>query len=231
MKVLSRRRSGFTVLEMFIAMLVCGVLSAFIFGTIARKKSRSYTIYCRTNLKNMAMAFSAYSNDHAGYFPRVTSSHDPSRLPTGSESDLYRRVHVRPYGWADSLEPYFFQTYRMFQCPADRNAMNNQHDSTLRNFTDYYLNRNLSGIKQEQVNDPAMVILCGEGNDGRDKSDARYALQWIPRRWMQDTRSPAYRHQGEGNYLFADGHVASLPPEAISTANPQLSRAATFAPR
>jgi prepilin-type processing-associated H-X9-DG protein/prepilin-type N-terminal cleavage/methylation domain-containing protein len=231
MKGLSPHRSGFTVLEMLIAMLVCGVLSAFLFGTIARKKSRAQAESCQGNLRHIGLAVMQYSQDHARHFPRIISNHDPTRLPTGRDSDWHPGSHVRPFGWADALEPYLSGSYRMFQCPADRNPLNSQHDSTLRNFTDYYLNRNLSGIKQEQVNDPAMVILCGEGNDGRDKSDARYALQWIPRRWMQDTRSPAYRHQGQGNYLFADGHVVSLPPEAISTSNPQLSREATFAPR
>ena len=35
----------------------------------------------------------------------------------------------------------------------------------------------------------------------------------LPMRWLQNLKSPSLRHEGEGNYLFADGPVKTYLPK------------------
>jgi prepilin-type processing-associated H-X9-DG protein len=62
-----------------------------------------------------------------------------------------------------------------------------------------------------------MLVLCGEGNDGTDGTDARYNRNVIPQVWLDTENSPARRHLDTANYLFADGHVKSVKPASIKS--------------
>jgi len=60
--------------------------------------------------------------------------------------------------------------------------------------------------------------MAGEGNDGTDVTDATYSKTSLPPNWLSDRTKPPWRHLGGANYLHADGHVAWLKPNEISTA-------------
>jgi prepilin-type processing-associated H-X9-DG protein len=74
-------------------------------------------------------------------------------------------------------------------------------------YTDYWMNARFSGINQSELTASALSVLMGEGNDGTDATDARYALDSLPAAWISNTESPLYRHINGCNYAFADGHV------------------------
>jgi prepilin-type processing-associated H-X9-DG protein len=99
-------------------------------------------------------------------------------------------------------------------------------DATQIGFTDYWRNTNLANQKVEKVKSPATTLLAGDGNDGCDATNARYGRSTIPRAWMGNENSPARRHLGTGNYLFADGHVKAMKPTAIK---PKSSQGPSFA--
>ena len=74
-------------------------------------------------------------------------------------------------------------------------------------YTNYWFNARLSGRAIGGVGNTAQLLVCGDGNDGTDLTDARYSLSNFPAQWMSNQNSPMFRHLGGANYLFADGHV------------------------
>lgn len=128
-------------------------------------------------------------------------------------------------GWANGLEPYL-KSRQIFQCPSETHPI--QIDPHSSGFTDYWMNKNVAGVKiRLDVNpwrttligysgDPGSIILMGDGDGGSPASDASYAISSIPMSWRQAENSPATRHDGRANYAFADGHVKKLKPEEIS---------------
>ena len=102
----------------------------------------------------------------------------------------------------------------IFQCPADEHLSN--PDATQSGFTDYWFNANLNARNLNKLHHPTNVFLLGEGNDGSDGTDARYNRDVLPQRWIDNAKSPCWRHHDTGNYLFADGHVKALAPDKIA---------------
>lgn len=84
-------------------------------------------------------------------------------------------------------------------------------------YTDYWYNSNLSGLQLKKVLSPAQTMMLGDGNDGTENTSARYNLNTLLQSWRYNEGSPARRHFGTANYLFADGHVKSLKPQDITT--------------
>ena len=172
---------------------------------------------CQSNLKQIGLAMSQYTMDYDKRMPNVSLSGEA-------------------YGWADALQPYLKST-ALYHCPtrtrlvADNTGQTNPKKL---NYTDYWLNRNLSNLPAKNVTNAAQTICIGEGNDGFDLTTARYAVKSLPSTWLTDENSPAHRHvnlDGKNtfmNVLFMDIHVKALRPETIVTSP---SQAPTFALR
>jgi prepilin-type processing-associated H-X9-DG protein len=219
MKVLSPRRSGFTLRELLLLLLVVGMLAALSFPVFFRARDNERTRTCQSRLKQICLGFLQYAQDYNDHLPRVSFQYP--RFDRGS---------FAAYGWAGTLYPYL-RSVQLFQCPSEPTAASPHEDPSRRDFTDYYMNRNLSGVRLDKIEEPALVILSGDGNDGTDNTDARYALRAIPSQWRLNEKSPAYRHGSTGNYLFADGHVFSHRPQIISTSRTPSSKGVMFAPQ
>ena len=95
------------------------------------------------------------------------------------------------------------------------------------------MNQRLSGFAAWQFSNSYATLLYGEGNDGTDATDARYALDSLPASWQKTQDSPAQRHPQGANYAFVEGHVKWIPMDRMqlqSGASP-TEAAYTFAPK
>lgn len=164
---------------------------------------------CQSNQKQIALGFFMYEQDY-------------DKLP----SAIFPGQTV---GWANSLQPYL-KSYSIFQCPSETNFP--QKDPPLPDqpdFTDYCMNRNLSGVKDENINNPAQIIILGDGDGGSPLSTASYAINQLPIQWRTLPDSPIKRHLDGANYAFLDGHVKWVKPEQIAQVPPsKKSRFYTF---
>lgn len=199
------KRHGFTLWEALVTLIVLVVLAAILFPTdMHSTRGNAYRASCQSNLKQFSLAIAQYSQDYDNRWPSVTVKSVAQSLPPYST----------PYGWADAVYSYAMEL-TIYQCKADDSGMNNTQDAAQDNFIDYYFNANLSTQPEREVNLKAKTIMLGEGRDGVDRTDARYAHQSLPQRWIKDENSPAQRHLGGANYAFADGHVKWLLPEKV----------------
>ncbi len=121
-------------------------------------------------------------------------------------------------GWFGTLQPYL-KSELIFQCPSEEARGKN-------NLTDYWFNGRLAGVEQKRVEFPDNTLLSG---DGEASDDPNISLQVLPPLWSEKEDSPARRHLDTGNYGFADGHVKSLKPGAVTVEKP--GQAPTFLAR
>jgi len=164
-----------------------GIIAVVISPVITREHEPSYGISCQSNLKNIALGLKQYIQDNDEKYPPFASS-------------------GKTFGWIDACSDYIKST-AIFHCPTERNAQHQQNPRQS-GYTDYWYNRNLAGVKEEKIHTSDSVILLGDGNDGTDKTDASYSLSTLPAKWVNDPKSPMYRHKDLGaNYAFLDGHV------------------------
>lgn len=215
------RRHGFTTWELLVVVVIVAVMAAILWPVTGHHGSRQNArrAACQSNLKQIGLAFMQYSQDYDERMPRLAA------FAVSSSTTPF----FTPYGWVDALKPYT-KTTKVFQCPSEANRKAGT-DAVRTGFTDYYFNTNASGVALKYFARPSMTILCGEGNDGKDLTNARYNRKSLPQHWRMDEESPARRHLDTASYLFADGHVKSYKPNVIqNTARPSAGRP-TFAIR
>jgi prepilin-type N-terminal cleavage/methylation domain-containing protein/prepilin-type processing-associated H-X9-DG protein len=205
------KRRGFTLIEALVVLAIILILAAILFPLFARGGHDSPRSSCLINIKQVGLGVMQYIQDYDERFPPIAISAVASSTQFGSG----------PYGWADAIQPYIKST-GIYHCPTvkkqrDHTKKNRQNDAVIPYYTDYYYNTNLDRVLQGKVPNPAMLVLCGEGNDGTDGTDARYNRNVIPQVWLDTENSPARRHLDIANYLFADGHVKSVKPASIKS--------------
>jgi prepilin-type processing-associated H-X9-DG protein len=190
-------RRGFTKLELIIVLATLLVLAVLLFPVFVRSHHPPGRSNCQSNLKQIGLANFQYMQDYTYKFPPTMSS-----------------VNSSVFGWADGLQPYLKSTF-VLQCPTDVPIVSSNKPRAV-GYTDYWMNPRLAGKSADKdIQEPPFTIMLGDGNDGTDATDARYAIDDLPTVWLKDPKSPLHRHLNGANYAFADGHVKWLKPEKI----------------
>ena len=201
-------KRAFTLIELLIVLAILGILFAVVMPVFQgpHHSGNARLSSCQSNLKQIGLGFLQYSQDYDERFPTIASH------AVASSTAPFKT----PYGWADALQPYLKST-GLFQCPSEQTSRKVGVDAVQPGFTDYYFNTNLDRRPLELVSNAALTFLSGEGNDGRDGTDARYNRNVLTQAWLFTAKSPVRRHLDVANYLFADGHVKYLKPEQAKT--------------
>ena len=124
---------GFTLIELLVVIAIIAILAGMLLPALARAKDKGHQSVCRNNLKQIALAFTMYVQDHQDTFPGTASkgsyvamkedwifwnlvkrpSNDPS-LP----AEYFTNVQN------SAIAPYLGRfTTNLFRCPADRDAI------------------------------------------------------------------------------------------------------------
>ncbi|HEX8832644.1 MAG TPA: H-X9-DG-CTERM domain-containing protein [Abditibacteriaceae bacterium] len=177
----------------------------------SKRTSRSN---CQGNLRNLYLGLKQYQQDYDGVLPPAKIG--GNRGGTSESSGIYPYV-----GWGDAIIPYHKNSTAYIcydtlpQVPPSIPLRGVK--PALSGYTDFWMNSNLSGLRTTTLPHPAATLLLGEGNDGTDVTDASYNRNSIPAKWIADRTMPTWRHIGTANYLFADGHVAALKPNEVTS--------------
>ena len=218
---------GFTLVELLVVIAIIAVLIALLLPVLSRAREAANTIKCAAQEKQIMIAFMVYTQDHRGALPQpplVGQYFDPNgslmyyMAPVGKQPGMgFIRYDVGCF-W-----PYLSRGNRtidvsaktpprvleqIMNCPSDprggRLVFFGGVVDQDRNFS-YSWNSDIRGSvrRMNQIKQSSHKIVLVEElapNDG-------YAvMQGDP------DDEPTWRHNGRGNYGFADGHVETLDP-------------------
>ena len=157
---------AFTLIELLVVIAIIAILAAILFPVFARARENARRASCQSNLKQLALGITQYTQDYDESFPLSTTD---TLVYTPGGTNI---------GWADGIYPYV-KSLQVYQCPSEPFPTSTGPDKS--GYTDYYLNKN-AGDGQQKVaaaQNPTLTILLGDGGsaDGSavlPNSTARY---------------------------------------------------------
>jgi prepilin-type N-terminal cleavage/methylation domain-containing protein/prepilin-type processing-associated H-X9-DG protein len=198
-------RRGFTLVELLVVIAVIGVLVGLLLPAVQAAREAARCASCLNNLRQIGLATHMFADSNHGRFPQNVHA------GTGKS-------------WVYTLSPYVENVEEIRICPDDpkgRDLLLNGAKGT-----SYMINEFISTPLPESVlnlhkmKQTSKVIILFEGADGRTVSQEHvHASEWYTplkiskgQVWERMlTEIQPSRHGDTANYLYADGHVDTIP--------------------
>ena len=218
-------RKGFTLIELLVVIAIIAILAAILFPVFARARDKARQASCQSNLKQIGIAVLMYAQDYDETMPRFDARIDPE---DSSNSRLL--------GQYDLIGPYTMNE-QLFICPSGqyrtrshrtalplgdgfgRQHINSSYGAWRRGSSEVPFSRapmGNPGLSLAEITRPAETKLIWEARSfqcyGAESLGFEVgSLAPLP---MQDNGrvgTVKYRHSGQMNILYCDGHVKSSP--------------------
>lgn len=223
-----QNQPGFTLIELLVVISIIALLIAILLPALGRARAAAYTTQCLSNMRQMAIATTAYAVDNRQQLPTIGLSHGSvSHDPQGS--------------WFFQLNDYA-DTGLLAACPDDLSPhFNTPEPGTGRlrvvSFgTNYYLSGSLANYQRyvsiDAVAAPANVTHAFELAEEGEYAAADHAhpeqltLSATDAATLEpqaQTMIQTARHDGKSTWNFLDGHAEVLAIEQTLLLDPASS--------
>lgn len=212
-------RSGFTIIELLVAIGVIAILAAFLIPAVGSARASANAAKTASNLRQIGAGISLYANDHNGEFPNNN----------GDISDVKVSGTDRGAQWREAIHRYISGSIRPgsiynFSNGADREIWRagNAGEPDGHRLNHFGVNVFMNFHKKFKINripDPARYVLIGEINHDKHAIDPRVSPDYTGK----DVTQYRISHPGEtAFYLFADGHVEGLSGPRLPNEYPEM---------
>ncbi len=229
------RVEGFTLIELLVTVAIIGILASLLLPSLTKAHGRGQQVYCMNNLRQLALAWAIYAQDHNDRLAYNLGATEISQM-------LDRNEH---YNWANSimnwetnasntnvllnidasLGIYLSRNGAIYRCPSDHVLSPVQRRAQWENRSRTYSMNAMVGDAGEfttggkNVNNPyyrqfwtlneipsASMIFVFIEEHPDSINDGYFVNKAYSGEW---TDLPASYHSGGANLSFADGHVES----------------------
>ena len=182
-------RRGFTIIELLVVIAIISILAGLLIPALGRARAIARETTCINNMKQIGVAMQMYRNLWDGYFPVVHGGTYDAPTSLGHE-------------WWHLMEPVGLERKHML-CPDDPH----RHEDGVESYI--YNGMFAFSKKEDAVANISGQIIVSERGDAEGYESHHGYPAWKPVSDWQD-KIKHDRHEGAANYLFVDGHVASL---------------------
>ena len=215
------RTHVFTLIELLVVIAIIAILAGMLLPALSRARDSARDTSCKSQVKQVFLMLNLYAEDYNGIYPYSTDSN--SSTPNHYKSYKNLLIYLK-YAKATASGA----TSEIFTCPNARFLVNNFFGYGLRGYNQIArpqwdlrsskpVYRYLSSGKETQgVLDISMekFILLGDSwyyQSGFQNDVNYYSSLHMETNNIGNTRPlPAARHDKNGNFAFADGHVESI---------------------
>lgn len=193
-------RDGFTLIELLVVIAILALTTMLLVGGITRSIARAQTVQCLSNIRQVGIASRLYSMEMGGRLPDISHLRD---------------AEGNSRSWSITLRDFLGEGF-LGRCPANRNS----RATVSYAWNDMLTDPSGQGLRLHDVRHPSRTLKLGEHADGylsehfhfRGRSgEARLSLNQFR------NQVGVERHGNSANYLFVDGHVATIPVSLVES--------------
>lgn len=218
------RRAGFTLVELLVVIAIIGVLMGLLLVSIQKVRESADRIKCANNLKQIGLAIHHYCDNSKGRFPR--SSHGTMNYqltwiytlsPYLENVDLIRICPADPRGSERLAEKGTSYVMNEYVCEPGLGESRNLRRMKATSRTQIvYISSDDKGVATTEDHTHSRIWFNTSALDTPEKRWKRIVKDIQPNRFGSSPGLPAeQRTSGTSNYLYADGHVETIPSSQI----------------
>jgi prepilin-type N-terminal cleavage/methylation domain-containing protein/prepilin-type processing-associated H-X9-DG protein len=204
-----RRYHGFSLVELLVVIAIMGLLVSLLLPAIQYSREAARRTNCKSNLRQIGLAIHLFADTHRGDFPLTNHA--------GAERS-----------WVYTLGDFLEDVEVIRVCPSDPQGVDRLGPNG--KGTSYVINEYVSYpvegaiLKLSKLKAASKTLIVFEGADNRrPTAEHVHASQWYDPANIASNLVWPYvlseikpdRHGPSSNYLYADGHVETIPEETI----------------
>ena len=218
MKILKKRKT-FTLIELLIVIAIIGILASLLLPALQQARASVKTAVCKSNLKQIHLAFANYVNDYDEWVPLVMYHFNANGQKEWHENreGILKYLHLKN---DDNLE-----TIGVLRCPSNKRGWGTTSTSNVGNYAmNYYMgySSDLAHAPYRKISSfskPSLTLVYSDSGKRSDDNRTQYILKGedgIVYIGVNSARVnySAFLHLNNSlmNIGFLDGHVGKKTP-------------------